>query len=458
MRPERALDRLDRLLALLPSGVAADARIESSELTTLRFAENVVHQPHAERLEQLSLRVARDGRLATVTTSDLGPGGLRRAIDRALALASAAPRDRRFGGFPGPAGPIRPAAVSIATATLPPEELGRWTERLLGAAAGPAPGHRVAGAVHAGGTTLAVANSSGRRASTRRSVLAARVLAEHAEGAARGSGWSEAAHYDHRRLDPETLGRAAAAIVPDRRPEPVAPGRYRVVLAGSAAATVFFELAGLGFAARAWEDGSSCLRRRRGRRIAPEEMTVVDDGRDRCSLPSAIDAEGTPKRATPLITEGRAEGPVLDLVTAAHLGEEPTGHAWPPEAPSGLVGASPQNIVVAAGAAGSVDELIRETRRGLYVTRFHYVRTVHPGRGVITGMTRDGTYRIERGELAAPVRNLRFTESVLEALRSVELWTRARRCYTGDDERGATAVTAPAMLAGAFRFSSATVF
>jgi predicted Zn-dependent protease len=65
---------------------------------------------------------------------------------------------------------------------------------------------------------------------------------------------------------------------------------------------------------------------------------------------------------------------------------------------------------------GSVEDMIVTTERGVLVTRFHYTNVVHPVESTITGMTRDGTFLIERGEIAHPVKNLRFTQSILEAL------------------------------------------
>jgi PmbA protein len=142
-------------------------------------------------------------------------------------------------------------------------------------------------------------------------------------------------------------------------------------------------------------------------------------------------------------------------VTAGRLGVRTSGHAQPPEWPEGDAGPLPTQTIVAAGSA-KWDELVRETRRGLLVTRFHYVRVVHPGKGILTGMTRDGTYRIEHGEIVGPVRNLRFTESVLTAVKHLELFGKERRCF--GDERGTFAITTPPVVTGEFRFTSATLF
>jgi predicted Zn-dependent protease len=458
IRPVAAERFLSGVLARLPTGVDADARLEGTRFTTMRFANGRIHQPHAEELGQLSLRIADARRLATVTTLDLSRAGVGRAIEQGLALARRAPEEPRFEGFSSTKGRPGPVPYSAATARMSIEEQGRWAARMIHAAASAVPDGRIAGVFHVGDTFLAVANTAGRFAQGRRSIASARVLVERLSVASTPAGWSEAAHFDHRALDPEALGREAAERVARSPPEAVPAGRYRVLLLGPAFAKLLSELGNLGFSARSVEEGWSCLARRWGRRIAPPGLEVVDDGRSPLTLPQAIDYEGEPKRRTPMVLDGVAQGPVLDRLTASRLGRAPTGHAWPPEAPWGEIGASPQNVIVGAGSAASLDELIRETGRGLLVTHFHYVRVVDPGRGVLTGMTRDGTYRIEGGELRAPVRNLRFTESILTALKGAELWGRERRCYADDDERGASAVTAPALVCRGFRFTSATVF
>lgn len=449
----------ERVLDLLPSGVAADARVETARWGTMRFANGAIHQPHLESLTELSLRVVDARRVATATTLDLSRAGLRRTVAEALSLARCAPEETKFPGFPGDSPRGRASLpYSRATAELDPIDQGRWVARLLDGARSAAPDGRIAGVAHFGATELAVANTSGRRARSRRSIVTAQVLVERVGVDAVPSGWSEVAHFDHRALDPSALGREAGERAARTPPRAIGAGAYRVLLDGSAVAKLVGELGYLGFGARGAEEGWSCLARQRGRRIAPEGFDLTDDARSERTVPQAIDAEGTAKRRTPLVVDGLAGGPTLDLLTAARLGARPTGHAFAPEAPWGELGAMPQNPIVSAGEAKDLEELVRETRRGILVTRFHYVRTVHAGRSVLTGMTRDGTYRIERGELAGPVHNLRFTESILRALKGIELWGRERRCYPSDDERGAICVTAPAAVVKSFRFTSATVF
>ena len=88
------------------------------------------------------------------------------------------------------------------------------------------------------------------------------------------------------------------------------------------------------------------------------------------------------------------------------------------------------------------------------VTRFHYTVPVHEKQTVTTGMTRDGTFWIQDGQIAYPVKNLRFTQSYIAALKSVEMSGHQTRLM----KSGAGGVHAPAVNMGAFRFTSVTDF
>ncbi|MCI4319223.1 MAG: metallopeptidase TldD-related protein [Thermoplasmata archaeon] len=453
----RALERLaQQVIDKVPSGRTADVRIEYSRFGTMRFANSWIHQPMLEERTVVSLRVCDDQRLGTATTDDLTPAGLAAVVRNATGLAHAAPRDERFPGFSAPNGHAPGATpFSATTARVDPEGQGKAAQRTIEAALAVAPGARVSGVVNQGLEMLAVANTSDLLRSMRRSIFESSVLVERPGGEAPVSGWSEGAHWDARSMDPARLGTEAAERMPTTAPESARPGTYRVLLAGPAMSEAIAYLGYLGFAGKAQEDGWSCLAHRRGRAIAPSSVNLLDDARSPLTLPAAIDYEGAAKRVTPLVQRGTARGAVVDLVTGGHLKQAPTGHAGPPETPYGEVGATPAHMILGPGPA-SFDDLLRATGDGILVTRFHYVRVVHPGRGVITGMTRDGTYRIERGRLGAPLKNLRFTESVLRMLKGIEALGRERRCFA--DERGYTCVNAPAGVVGKFTFTSATLF
>jgi PmbA protein len=118
---------------------------------------------------------------------------------------------------------------------------------------------------------------------------------------------------------------------------------------------------------------------------------------------------------------------VYDVQTAARDGVESTGHGLPAPNPYGPF---PLNMVMEPGNA-TRDELIGGLDRGLLVTRFHYTNPVHPKLAIVTGMTRDGTFLVEGGRIVGPVRNLRYTQSYLEALRGTVAVGRERRTLKG---------------------------
>lgn len=451
-----AADRVAMAVRDLPEGTSADARVTRSTWTTIRFANSQIHQPLIEHRTLVSLRVAEGGRLGTATTVDVSPGGIADVVRAARALARVAPVEKTFPGFPGDsAGRPAKTAYSSSTAELGPEAVTGIAERILTSASERAPGGRVAGVVNVGGEHRRVLNSSGLDRSTSLSLSQASVLVDRPDRDPPVSGWSEGAHWDARRLEPERLGREAAERVAAAAPTSAPAGEYRVVLRGPAVHDILGYLCVLGFGGHAEDEGWSCLRKRRGKRIAPESVQLIDDPRSRSTIPVSIDEEGVATRRTHLIDHGVAGPPAMDVVTSGRLHRPLTGHALRPESPSGDTGPVPSHLLLAGGDSGE-EELIRETRRGLLVTRFHYVRVVDPGRGIITGMTRDGTYRIEKGEVVAPVRNLRFTESVLSTLARTELIGRRPQIYAS--ERGDLAITCPPLLTRSFRFTSATLF
>jgi predicted Zn-dependent protease len=109
------------------------------------------------------------------------------------------------------------------------------------------------------------------------------------------------------------------------------------------------------------------------------------------------------------------------------------------------------------GSAASPEALVRGVRRGILVTRFWYTRWVHPLRTVVTGMTRDGTFWIEDGEIAYPIKSLRFTQSYHEALTGVIAMTRTLKLQRFDLwDFDAGSIRVPAVHLGAFEFTGVT--
>jgi PmbA protein len=167
------------------------------------------------------------------------------------------------------------------------------------------------------------------------------------------------------------------------------------------------------------------------------------------TLGLTFDFEGQPKRPTPLVESGVVRGPVTDSYYAKKLGMRNTGHALP--APNEY-GPLPLNLEITAGDT-RVEDMIASVERGVYVSRFHYVNVEDPMKVVLTGMTRDGTFFIQDGRFTQPVKNLRFTQSALEALSHVRAVGK-HRVLVGPEGGGATLV--PALLLENWNFTGQT--
>jgi predicted Zn-dependent protease len=162
-----------------------------------------------------------------------------------------------------------------------------------------------------------------------------------------------------------------------------------------------------------------------------------------------FDYEGQPTQRLRLIENGVAKNVVTDSYWANKLQRSNTGHALP--APNAY-GPQASHLVVSPGTK-PVAELIAETKRGLLISRFWYIRTVDQKKAIVTGMTRDGTFLVEDGKVTCGVRNMRFNQSILEALRRCEFANALRRT-----SGYSYSLVVPAAKIEGFTFSSGTEF
>ena len=165
-----------------------------------------------------------------------------------------------------------------------------------------------------------------------------------------------------------------------------------------------------------------------------------------------------PKAPLTLLEDGVARAIAHDRRSAARAGTESTGHALVPGGSSW--GAIPTNLVLTGGDAGSEADLAAPIERGIHVTRLWYVNPVHEKSTLLTGTTRDGTFLIEDGRITRPLRDVRFTDSVLRLLTDVEALGAARHLACEADfygRRFATGVVCPPLRAAGFRVTGQTV-
>jgi len=448
---ERDWDRaaLESILAQalsLVSGAEAEAIFTARDASLTRFANSRIHQNVAERDATLRMRIVRDARTGVATTNRLDDEGLREVVARAsatLALATPNPNGAPLAD-PLSSGADAELGYVTATARADPELRASGARAVI--AAGDAARLESSGAFATETATLAVANSRGMW--NAHSVTQAKLLTVMMDGEG-ASGYAQATAPDVRAIDPAAVGEEAA----DKATRSTAavdlePGEYPVILEEYAVATILEYLSWIGFSALAVEEGRSFMEL--GHQIMGPSVTIWDDGLDPLGLPTAIDYEGVPKQRVDLISNGVAMAVVHDTATAARAGTHSTGHGLP--APNAF-GPIAWNLFMSPGSSAK-EVMLSGMERGVWVTRFHYVNVIHARRGILTGMTKDGTFLIEDGRITRPIRNLRFTQSIPEAFSSIEAIGSDTRLVAAEYS-GITA-RVPALRIARFAFTGAT--
>ena len=442
---ESRLPLAERVLELAKreGATEAEALVIADDSALTRFANSEIHQNVAETNVTVNLRFVTGRRIGVASTGRIDEDGLRRLASNAAAIARNSAELADWGGLPEPT-PIRSVdgGWSENTAAATPEFRAAAVRDVIAAADDANVVAYGSFSTAAEGTT--VANSRGVRAEQRRTTSQLLTVHMSPDG---GSGYAEQAAVDATTIDARALGNEAAAKARATvGAVSVEPGDYPVVLEEYAVTDFLDTLGYLGFSALAVQEGRSFVEI--GKQIGSELVSIVDDGSDSAGLPMAFDYEGVAKQRVELVDRGACRGVVYDSQTASRDHRASTGHGLP--APN-TFGPFPINMLMAPGTS-SRDELIGGLERGLVVTRFHYTNPVHPKLAIVTGMTRDGTFLVERGNVVGPVRNLRFTQSYLGALAGVVAVGRERKTLRGS--LGAAVV--PALRIEAFTFTGAT--
>ncbi len=425
---------------------AEDAEVHVDEVLDdlTRFANNAIHQNVSENGITVSIRTVAEGRTARVTTNRLDDNSLRAAVESALALAASQPADKQLLALPGKQSYHAVQRFSKQTAAVTPEDRARAVRRACELAV--KRGQVAAGIFSTGQSQTVMGNSRGLLAAYRETHAEFSITMQEAPAAS----WAKANAGDVRQFDPQQLAARAsekAHLAVDAKEIPT--GKYAVILEPAAA----LDLVGFlfyDFAATAVADKRSCLNERMGKPLFGKNITIVDDVYHPLQLGAPYDGEGIPRQKVLLVDRGVPKNLVYSRRAAKDARKSATGHGFmlPNE-----YGEAPMNLVFSGGDS-SLEKMIASTDRGLLVTRIWYIREVDPYEKIMTGMTRDGLFLVEKGKVTSAVRNFRFNQSILEALRNVEMLGPAIRA-SGEE---AFEMVMPAMKIREFNFSEVTKF
>ncbi len=417
-----------------------------SEENLTRFSGNTISQNVSRRLDNLTVKVHLGKKVGRASTDRFDETSLRRVVEAAKTVASQQKDDPDLLSLSGPAqfavvDPFYEQTIQCSPSFRATTIAGMVHEAEKN-------GAEIAGVFQTGGESIVLGNSKGLFA-YHRSTNALLSCTAEINGA---TGWAEDHQRDIGKINTrdviETALRKASEA---QNPVPVDPGEYTVVLEPAAVSDFLLFMGWEGFGGLNFVEGRSFLSGKIGQRVLGENVTLIDDAYHDLNPGLPFDFEGLPRQKVVLIEKGIARSAVHDRLTAAKAGTNSTGHSLPQPNSTGPL---PLNLIMEPGDS-DLQEMIASTDRGLLVTHFHYTNILDPVQLLLTGMTRDGTFLIENGEITKPVKNLRFTESLVKAFNEIEMISRERKATEAFFEGS---FVTPALKINRFTFSSISEF
>lgn len=431
---------IDKLLTMALEHSSAEQTEVSMYLgrsALTRFANSTIHQNMLFENGVVRVRAVFGKKVAEGTSNRIDEQGIRALVDSVVEMARLQDENKDFISLPKQIAPFRcKDGYYDTTAASTAEQRAAAVCSLVAEA--DRIGGTAAGSFSVRNYERVIKNTLGIDASFRGTSANLLTVVTGPDG---GFGYASATSGNVDDIDAKAIGAEAADMAwQSRNPAGLEPGEYECVLMPYAVADMINMLCWMGFGAMEYQEGQSWVCGKIGQKIVSNNVNLWDDGCDPRTIVAAFDGEGVAKRKVDLIKDGVAAGILYDSYTAHRKGKESTGHA-----PWGRAG----NLVMAAGEA-SIENMIASTKRGLLVTRFHYTNIAHRMSASFTGMTRDGTFLIENGKITRPVKNLRVTQSITEAMSDTQMIGRDLKLEDG--------ALVPALKLGKFRFSSATEF
>lgn len=418
-----AMAKADETRVNIQSGWAGNTRFAGNEITTSGGTTDTV----------VTVTSSVGKRRASSATNILDDESLKRTVELAERLARLSPEDPEAMPALGPQTYTTVNSFFDTTAELTPEARSTATQRVISVAEGEGTSVGnlfVAGFLRASANANAVANSNGLFAYHRNTDVDLSATARTPD--ATGSGWASSGARDWSLLDPAAIGRVAAQkAVASKNPKAVEPGLWTVVLEPQAVSDIIPQLMGT-FNARANDEGRGTFSKtgggtRLGEKIVDERVTMYTDPADTDLLTQPFDSEGLPLRRIVYIENGVLKNFSYDRFWAEKQGKTPTNSGGGGRGGGGGGGAGLKFL----GGSKSTEDLIAGCERGILVTHFFYIRSLDQRTVMLTGLTRDGTFLIEKGKVTAAVKNFRWNESPLFMLSKIEEIGKAERVSAG---------------------------
>ena len=402
------LSKADECTATLTGATNGNVRFALNNVTTSGIVDNI----------DLAVQVAFGKRVGTATINSFDDASLERVVRRAEDLARLAPENPEFMPAiekqtykptptfdPGTAAITAEYRAKVAADSIAPSR----SDKLI-----------AAGFFSDSNSFFASANSKGNFCYQQASGMDYTCTVRTEDG--RGSGWVARNLREVGRFDASREIRTAIRKAKDSADaKALEPGKYTVILEPAASAGLISFMM-FGFDARQADEGRSFLSKKGGgnkigEQVYDPRVEIWSDPWDPEAAVYPWDEDGLPREKTPIIEKGKVSFLQYSRYWAKQKGKRAVGQ--------------PGNLIMAGGDKSTAD-MIKGTEKGILVTRTWYIRMVDPQTVLLTGLTRDGTFYIENGEIKYPVKNFRFNESPVIMLNNIEELGKPVR--VGDDE------------------------
>lgn len=383
-----------------------EVNLNGSENGNIRYARNSVSTSGEDSNVNLVVQSYFGKKVGTATINEFDDASLEKVVRRSEELAQLAPENPEF-MEPLPQQEYGPSKTwSEATAKITPDY------RAQAAANSIEPATKkditAAGYLEDSRGFSSMMNSKGLFAYNRATSVDFTVTMRSNDGT--GSGWASRDLTDVSKLNTAEASKIAIdKALMSRNAKAIEPGKYTVILepeaAGNLIGLMFF-----GMNARTADEGRSYLSKKGGgtklgEKIVDERVNIYTDPQNEEVPASPWTGNGLARKKMDLIRGGVVKNLIYDRYWAEQKGVEPIPF--------------PGNRIMDGGNA-SLEDMIKDTKKGILVTRFWYIRSVDPQTLLYTGLTRDGTFYIENGVIKHPIKNFRFNESPIIMLNNLE--------------------------------------
>jgi predicted Zn-dependent protease len=414
-----------------------EVNLNGSDNGNIRYARNSVSTSGGISQTSLAVSSAFGKKVGVATINEFDDESLKKVVSRSEELAKLAPENPEYVSILGPQTyPESPTFVPATAAMTPKDRADAVAESLRISKENKL---TAAGFLENSTGYSAMMNSKGLFAYNTDTNVSFNVTLRTEDG--KGSGWATKAYNDITKLDVKSATKSAAdKAIRSVTARAIEPGKYTVILE-PAAALVLLENMFFGMDARQADEGRSFMSKpggktKLGERLVDERVNIYSDPFNPEVPTSTWSGDGRPQEKINWIEKGV----IKNLYNSRYWAQK-----------KGIKSIPRPDGVIMAGSNQSLEDLIKNTEKGILVTRLWYIRSVDPQTVLLTGLTRDGTFYIENGKIKFPVKNFRFNESPIIMLNNLEALGKPERTISG--ESGLSALIPPMKIRD-FTFSS----